>query len=410
MSKRRVVVTGMGVITPLGLTVDDFWEGLITGKSGIGPITQFDTTDFPVKVAAEIHDFNPLDYMDIKTVDRTGRFTQFAIAAAKMAAEQSGLDFETVDHERIGVSLTNVMDIKGIVQEQEVLKSRGPKRINPLFVPKTGPHMPSIKVGMLFKARGPNTSSNSACASGADAVATGYDLIKLGYADVMIAGGTDSAVAELPIASMAVLGALSREADPAKASRPFDLNRKGFVYGEGAGILVLESLEHALNRGAVILGELAGISRTFDAYNETSPDPRMQAVAMMNALNVADAKPEDVDYINAHGTSTKLNDRSETEAIKTVFGKRAYEIPVSSIKSMIGHILTAAGAIEAIVSVLAINKGIIPPTTNYETPDPDCDLDYVPNVARSASIDCSLSNSFGLGGQNCCLVLKRYKQ
>jgi 3-oxoacyl-[acyl-carrier-protein] synthase II len=403
-------VTGLGVITPLGLTVDDFWKGLVAGKSGIGPITQFDASDFPVKIAAEIHDFNPIDYMDVKTIDRTGRFTQFAIAAAKEAVEQSGLDFETEAPERIGVSLTNVMDIKGIVREQEVLKSHGPKRISPLFVPKTGPHMPSIKVGMLFKARGPNTSSNSACASGADAVATGYDMIRLGYADVMLSGGTDSAVAELPIASMALLGALTRESNPAKASRPFDLNRNGFVYGEGAGILVLESLDHALNRGATILGELAGISRTFDAFNETSPDPGMEAVAMTNALNEAEAKPEDVDYINAHGTSTKLNDRSETEAIKRVFGKRAYEIPVSSTKSMIGHILTAAGAIEAIVSVLTINKGMIPPTINYEIPDPDCDLDYVPNVARSVDVDCCLSNSFGLGGQNCCLVFKRFKE
>jgi 3-oxoacyl-[acyl-carrier-protein] synthase II len=239
-------------------------------------------------------------------------------------------------------------------------------------------------------------------------LATAYDYIQLGYADAMLAGGTDAAIAELPIAGMGLVGALSREANPAKASRPFDLNRNGFVYGEGAAILVLESLEHAIDRGIPILAELAGVSRSFDAYNEAAPDPEVEAIAISGALKNAGVTPEDVDYINAHGTSTKLNDASETKAIKTVFGKHAYKIPVSSNKSMIGHIVTAAGAIEAVASVLTINSGIIPPTVNYEVPDPECDLDYVPNVARRAEVNVCLSNSFGMGGQNCCLVFKRF--
>ncbi|HEX75158.1 MAG TPA: beta-ketoacyl-ACP synthase II [Dehalococcoidia bacterium] len=408
MPKRRVVVTGMGAVTPLGMTVDEFWAGLTAGKSGIGYITQFDATNFPVKIAAEVPNFEPAKYMDTKMVDRTARFTQFAIAATKMAVESAKLDFSTESSERIGVSIATSIDIRGIVEEHEVLKSRGPKRISPLFITRIGPHMASVQVGILFGAKGPNSSVNTACASGADALATANDYIQLGYADVMLAGGTDAAIAELPIAGMGLVGALSREADPAKASRPFDLNRNGFVYGEGAAILILETLEHAMSRGAPILAELAGASRSFDAYNEAAPDPEVEAIAMSGALKGAGIAPEDVDYINTHGTSTKLNDASETKAIKTVFGKHAYKIPVSSNKSMIGHIITAAGAIEAIASILTINSAIIPPTVNYEIPDPECDLDYVPNVARRAEVNVCLSNSFGMGGQNCCLVLKRF--
>lgn len=408
MSKRRVVVTGMGVITPLGLTTDEFWAGLTSGKSGIGHIIDFDAADFPIKVAAEVADFEPSKYMDMKMVDRTARFTQFAIAAAKMAVGSAGLDFSSERAERTGVSIATTIDINGIIREQEVLKNRGPKRISPLFITKIGPHMASVQVGLLFGAKGPNSSVNSACASGSDAIATAYDYMQLDCADVMIAGGADAAISGLTLAGMGIVGALSREADPAKASRPFDLNRGGFVYGEGAAMLVLETFEHAKGRGAPILAELAGVSRTFDAYNEASPDPEMEAVAISIALKDAGVVTEDVDYINAHGTGTRLNDASETKAIKTVFGERAYKIPVSSNKSMVGHMMTAAGAIEAIASVLTINSGIIPPTINYETPDPECDLDYVPNVARRADVSVCLSNSFGMGGQNCCLVLKGF--
>jgi len=408
MTKRRVVITGMGVITPLGSTIDEFWTGLTAGKSGISHITRFDVTNFPVKVNAEVTNFEPTQYMDTKIVDRTGRFTQFAIAASKMAVESARLDFSAETPERVGVTVATTVDIRGIINEHEVLKSRGPKRISPLFVTRIGTHMASVQIGLLFGVKGPNSSVNSACASGADALATANDYIQLGYADVMLAGGTDAAITELPIAGMGLVGALSREVDPAKASRPFELNRSGFVFGEGAGIVVMETLEHAMERGAPILAELAGIARSFDAYNEAAPDPNVEAIAISSALKNAEVMPEDVDYINAHGTSTKANDASETKAIKIAFGKHANEIPVSSNKSMIGHIITAAGAIEAIASILTINSGIIPPTINYETPDPECDLDYVPNVARNAEVNVCLSNSFGMGGQNCCLVLKRF--
>jgi 3-oxoacyl-[acyl-carrier-protein] synthase II len=407
MSERKVVITGMGVITPLGLTLNEFWNGLINGKSGIDIITQFDVTDFPVKVAGEVRNFNPADYMDIKMADRTARFSQFAIAASKMAVESSGLDFTQTDRERAGVCIANTLDIGSIIENQERLVRRGPKRINPLFISRTGPHVAAVQVGMMFGAKGPNFSVNSACASGAEALANAYDLIKQGYADVMLAGGTDSTIIQLTLTGMWIVGALTKEEDPAKASRPFDLNRGGFVFGEGSGIAVLETLEHARDRGATILAELAGVSRSFDAYSESAPDFHMEAVAMRNALNDAGMKPDEVDYINAHGTGTKLNDVSETQAIKEVFGERAYKITISSNKSMIGHILTAAGTIEAIASVLTMKEGIIPPTINYETPDPECDLDYVPNIARKADVTTCLSNSFGMGGQNCCLVLRR---
>lgn len=410
MPKRRVVITGMGAITPLGSTIDKFWAGLTAGKSGVGHITQFDATDLPVKVSAEVVDFEPTKYMEPKMVDRTARFTQFAIAATKMAVEAAKMDLSSDSPERVGVSVATTIDIRGIVSEQEVLKSRGPKRISPLFVTRVGPHMASVQIGLLLGAKGPNSSVNSACASGSDALATAYDQIQLGYADVMLAGGTDASIAELNIAGMGLVGALSREVNPTKASRPFDLNRNGFVYGEGAGILVLETLEHATNRGAPILAELAGVARSFDAYNEAAPAPEVEAIAISNAIENAGIAPEDIDYINAHGTATKLNDASETKAIKIALSKHAYKTPISSNKSMIGHIVTAAGAIEAIASVLTINHGIIPPTINYETPDPECDLDYVPNIARRADVNVCLSNSFGMGGQNCSLVLRRLSE
>lgn len=407
MSERKIVVTGMGVIASIGMTLEEFWNGLINGKSGIDRITAFDVTNFPVKVASEVRDFNPTEYMDIKMADRSARFSQFAIAASRMAVESSGLNFSQVKHERAGVCIAYTIDVGNIIVDQEKLVKRGPKRINPLFISKTGPHVAAVQVGLMFGIKGPNFSVNSACASGAEALASAYDMIKLGYADIMLAGGTDATIVPLTLAGMWIVGALTREEDPAVASRPFDLNRGGFVFGEGAGIVVLERLEHARNRGATILAELAGVSRSFDAYSESAPDFHVEALAMQNALIDAGVVPQEVDYINAHGTGTKLNDANETRAIKEVFGERAYKIPVSSNKSMIGHILTAAGAIEAIASVMTIRNGIIPPTINYETPDPECDLDYVPNMARKADVTTCLSNSFGMGGQNCCLVFRR---
>ena len=408
MSQSRVVITGVGAITPLGLTIDKFWQGLTGGKSGIGLITRFDTTNLSVKIAAEVNDFDPANYMELKLADRTARFTQFAIAAAKMAAESARLDFSRETSERIGVTIASCVDVESISQELEVLKNRGPKRVSPLLISRIGPHMAAVHVGLMFGVKGPNTSVNTACASGADALATAFDHIRWGHADVMIAGGTESAITPLPIAALGNVGALSRETNPVRACRPFDLNRNGFVYGEGAGIMVLESYEHATGRGASILAELCGVGRSFDAYNEAAPNPDTQAMAMSIALRDAGVDPDKIDYINAHGTSTKLNDATETKAIKIVFGNHAYKIPVSSNKSMMGHIISAAGAIEAIASVLTINSGTIPPTINYETPDPECDLDYVPNVARKSRVDICLSNSFGMGGQNCCLVLKRF--
>ncbi len=410
MSARRIVITGMGTVTPIGEGVEQFWSNLIAGKSGIGRITHFDPAAFPVKVDAEVHGFDPAGYMDPKMADRTSRFTQFAIASAKMAVSSARLDFAQEDSEKIGVCIGNTLDIGGLIKDFERLKSRGPKRISPLFVAKISPHVAAVQVGLLFGAKGPNSNVDTACASGAEALATAYDTIKLGYADVMIAGGTESTITELTLAALWIVGALTVEENPDNASRPFSLERSGFVFGEGAGLLVLESLEHAKKRGAPIIAELAGVGRSFDAYDASAPNYAVEAVAMKNALNTAGVAPHEVDYINAHGTGTKLNDASETKAIKEVFGKHAYSIPVSSNKSMTGHIITAAGAIEAIASALTVTRGVIPPTINYLTPDPECDLDYVPNTARKQDVRVCLSNSFGMGGQNCCMVIKRFEE
>lgn len=408
MKTSRVVVTGMGTVNPIGLNTGEFWQGLGAGKLGIGPITMFDTSKFRAKVAAEVKDFDPTKYMDLKMVDRNPRTVHLAIAAAKEAVESAGLDMSQECPERVGVCVGSQLD-SGYKNEQlEVIEKRGPRRIDPLLVAKSSPSGAAMQVGMLLGAKGPNTSVNSLCASGADAIGNALNFIRLGYADVMIAGGADATISAVSVAGIDILGALSREPDPAKACRPFDLNRSGFIYGEGAGLVVLENCEHAQKRGAPILAELAGAAWSFDAYDQTAPAPDAEAYAMRTAIQNAGVRLEEVDYINAHGTSTKLNDANETKAIKMVFGERAYQIPISSTKSMIGHIITAAGAIETIACVLIMNNGIIHPTINYETPDPECDLDYVPNVARPAQVNVCLTNSFGLGGENCCLVLKRF--
>jgi 3-oxoacyl-[acyl-carrier-protein] synthase II len=410
MHMPRVVVTGMGTINPLGLSVEGFWEGLAAGKSAIGTITRFDASNFRVKVDAEVKGFDPTKHMDLKVVDRTSKTIHFAIAAAREAVQSAGLDIAKENPERVGVTISTMIQNDYIVKGVETFRKHGPRRGDPLFITKSSPSAASMQVGMLLGAKGPNSSVNSLCASGADSLGTAANFIRLGYADVMIAGGSDASLEPVGIAAIDILGALSHEPDPTKACRPFDLNRNGFVYGEGAGLLVLESYEHAVRRGAPILAEIAGVGWSFDAYDTTAPTPETEACAMRTALQNAGVKIEEVDYINAHGTSTKMNDACETKAIKMVFGDNAYKVPISSTKSMIGHIITAAGAIEAIASILVMNKGVIHPTINYETPDPDCDLDYVPNGSRQAQVNVCLKNSFGLGGENCCLVLRRLKE
>ncbi len=410
MKMPRVVVTGMGTVNPIGLNVEEFWQGLVAGKSGIGLITRFDTSKFHVKVDAEVKDFDPTKYMDLKAVDRSSRAVQLGIAAAREVVESAKLDMTQEHPERVGVSVGCMVESSYIVKQSELIDRRGPRRADPLFIAKSGPSAASMQIGMFLGAKGPNSSANSLCATGADTIGTAMNFIRLGYADVMIAGGADSSLDIVSMAGIDIVGAVSRESGPAKASRPFDLNRNGFVYGEGAGLVVLESYEHAKKRGAPILAELAGAAWSFDAYDQTAPSPEAEAYAMRFALQNAAVKLEEVDYINAHGTSTKLNDANETKAIKMVFGEKAYKIPISSTKSMIGHIITASGAIETIASILIMNKGIIHPTINYETPDPECDLDYVPNVTRPAQVNVCLTNSFGLGGENCCLVLKKFSE
>jgi len=403
----RVVVTGMGTINPLGLSVNEFWEGLVAGESAIGLITRFDASNFRVKVDAEVRDFDASKYMDLKAVDRTSRTIQFAIAAAKEAIQSAGLDMTQENPERVGVNISTMTEQGYVVWGWELYQKMGPRRADPLFITKSTASAASMRVGMMLGAKGPNSAVNSLCASGTDSIGTAANFIRLGYADVMIAGGSDASLEPVGMAGIDILGALSHEPDPSKACRPFDLNRNGFVYAEGAGLVILESYEHAKKRGAPILAEIAGAGWSFDAHDATAPAPESEAYAMRTALQNAKVKIEEVDYVNAHGTSTKLNDACETKAIKIVFGEHAYKIPISSTKSMVGHGITAAGAIETVAAILVMNKGIIHPTINYETPDPDCDLDYVPNVARPVQVNVCLKNSFGLGGENCCLVIKR---
>ncbi len=398
----------MGAITPLGLNVDEYWQGLKEGKSGVGPITLFDASLYPVKVAAEVKGFDPLRYMSPKRVDRAARCTRFAIAAARMAVEDAKLDMSKEKPEQVGVVIATSGAMSQLLELGEPLRKRGPKAIHPLLIPRVAPSMVSAQVGLELGAKGPNTTINSACASGSDSIGTALSHIRLGHAEVILAGGAESFIDPFGVGSTGSVGALSKNPDPQKASRPFDKNRDGFVFAEGAGILVLESLEHALSRDAHILAEVIGAGWSFDAYSETAPDADQQAVAMAAALREANVEPEQVNYINAHGTGTQLNDAAETKAIKMVFGEHAYHVPVSSTKSMIGHAACAAGSIEAVAVVKTILEGVITPTVNYETPDPVCDLDYVPNAARLQPVNVCLSNSFGMGGQNCCVVFKRY--
>jgi 3-oxoacyl-[acyl-carrier-protein] synthase II len=410
MNQIRVVVTGLGAVTPLGIGVDEYWHGLKNGINGIGPITLFDSANFPVKVAGEVKGFEPTRYLDEKRADRAGRCAQFALTAAFEAMYHAKLEMKYENPLRVGVVVGTAGMPELLAEQLEVVKTRGAMRIDPLIVSRYRASMVPAHIGLAIGAKGVNTSINSACNSGNDALGIALQFLRQGQVDVILAGASGTNITALAIAATNRIGALSREVDPEKACRPFDLARSGFVYGEGAGILILETLEHAWKRKASILAELAGAGWSFDAFSETSCEIGERPAVMLSALSDAGVSTEEVDYINAHGTGTRLNDIAETGAIKEVFGEKAYRIPISSNKSMVGHLGCASGAIEAVASVLTIKEGVIPPTIHYETPDPECDLDYVPKVARMVPVNVVLSNSFGLGGHNCSLIFKGFQE
>jgi 3-oxoacyl-[acyl-carrier-protein] synthase II len=407
----RIVVTGVGMVTPLGLDSRTTWDAMVAGKPGVTRITHFDPEGFDVQVAAEVKSFLPEDHMDRRAARRSGKHTQMAVVAANEALSDARLDLASVDRDAIGVVLASSGTLFSIGEQEKVLDERGPQRVDPLTVPRIGQYSASVRVARILEVRGPNSSVNSACASGGDAIGQAVNLMRLGYADCMIAGGSEAIITRVSIAALSQLGALTKTWNhaPEKASRPFDLKRSGFVLGEGAAVLILETEESAKRRGAPIICELAGAGWSFDATDDTAPDVDGQALAITRALKNAGVGIDDIDYVNAHGTSTELNDKTETAALKKVFGESAYGLSVSSTKSMTGHLAAAAGALEAAVCVLAIRDQVAPPTINYEFPDPECDLDYVPNQARKLQVGGALSNSFGLGGQNTCLVFKRYE-
>jgi 3-oxoacyl-[acyl-carrier-protein] synthase II len=411
--KRRVVITGVGLVTALGIGTRETWQALLSGKSGAGPITRFDATQFPTKIAAEVKGFDPSQFVERKEIKKMDMFIHFALAAAEFAMKDAGLGpFERAESERVGVVIgSGIGGFGAIEREHETLLKQGPRRLSPFFIPSSIINLAAGQVSIRFGARGPNSAPCTACSSGSHAIGDSFRIIERGDAEVMITGGSEAAITPLAIGGFDALKALStRNDDPDKASRPFDLTRDGFVLGEGAGILILENLEHARLRGAHIYAELAGYGMSGDAYHMTAPSPEGDGAirAMQRTLQDGGIKPEEVDYVNAHGTSTPSNDRTETAALHAVFGKHAGKLAVSSTKSMIGHSLGAAGAIEAAVTALTLRDQIIHPTINQETPDPECDLDYVPNTARRAGVRCALSNSFGFGGTNACLLLKQF--
>jgi 3-oxoacyl-[acyl-carrier-protein] synthase II len=411
---RRVVVTGVGLVSALGVGTEETWQNLLAGTSGAATITHFDTTGFPVTFAAEVKGFDPLRFIEKKEVKKMGLFIQFAMAASEFAMEQAELKITPDIAERTGVYIgSGIGGFDVIEREHTELMKGGPRKISPFFIPASIVNLASGFVSIRWGAKGPNSATCTACSSSAHAVGDSFKLIQRGDADVMISGGAEAAITPMGVGGFASMRALSaRNHEPEKASRPFDCNRDGFVIGEGAGILILEELGFAVRRGARILGEIVGYGMSGDAYHITQPSENADGAirVMRNALKDADAGPEQVDYINAHGTSTPFNDKLETKAIKAVFGERAYQVPVSSTKSMTGHLLGGAGGLEAGISTLILRDQIIPPTINYETPDPECDLDYVPNSARRAEVNLVLSNSFGFGGTNAALLLKRYSE
>ncbi|HUL43821.1 MAG TPA: beta-ketoacyl-ACP synthase II [Bacteroidota bacterium] len=413
--KRRVVVTGMGVITPIGLTLDTFWKNCVDGKSGGCKITSFDAEQYDTKIACEVKGFDPLQYIEKKAVNRMDLFTQYAMACAEMAVRDSALNLEKEDRNRIGVIFGS--GIGGMwtwhKQMQTVHETGGPHRISPFFVPMMIADIAAGYISMRYQAKGPNYATTSACATSSHAIADALILIQRGDADVIFTGGSEAAITPMGIGGFNAMKALSTRNDaPEKASRPFDAQRDGFVMGEGGGMLVVEELEHARKRGARIYAEIAGIGLTADAYHITAPAPGGEGAirSMRLCLQDAGVRPEEVQYINAHGTSTPFNDKSETQAIKSVFNSHAPKLFISSTKSMTGHLLGAAGAVEAIVSVLTMHHGIIPPTINYEFPDPECDLNYVPNKSIRQDVGIALSNTFGFGGHNASLLFRKFRE
>ena len=410
----RVVVTGIGVISPLGLDVTSMWNGLVSGKSGVDYITLFDPAPLEIKIAAEVKGFNPTDYVGHKEARHMDRFAQFAVAASLQALEQAGLKGKSELMSEVGVVIgSGIGGIGTLCKQLDILRERGPGRVSPFLIPMMMADSASGQVSILLGAKGPNFCTTSACSSSSDAVGEAYEIVKRGDSQAMVTGGSEAAITPIAVAGFRAAGALSdRNHQPQEASRPFDAERDGFVIGEGAAIMVLESLPFALRRDANILGEIIGYGASSDAFHITQPDEDGEggAKAMRLALSKAGIKPSEIDYINAHGTSTRLNDKIETLCIKKVFGDDAYRIPISSTKSMLGHLLGTAGAIEAMITLLTIRHGVIPPTINLTHPDPECDLDYVPNKARPAKVRTALTNSLGFGGHNSVLIFREYTE
>jgi len=409
---KRAVITGIGVVTPVGNSLKEFWGNLTGGISGVGPITRFETDGFDSKIAAEVKGFNATDFIDRKEARRMDRFTHFAVAATVMAVEHADLDMEKINRERAGVILgSGVGGMQTLEEQSKALTERGPGRVSPFFIPMMISNMGAGQVAIRYGLRGCNVTTTSACASSTNAIGDAFKLIQRGQADIVITGGAEAPITQLAVAGFCSMKALStRNDEPTRASRPFDAGRDGFIIGEGSVILVLEEREHALSRGAKIIAEVTGFGASCDAYHITAPDPvgKGAALAMRMALVDSGIAPEAVDYINAHGTSTPLGDKLETMAIKDVFGEHANRLMISSTKSMTGHLLGAAGGLEAAVCALAIEKGVVPPTINLNTTEPECDLDYVPNQARTAGVKVALTNSFGFGGHNATLVLEQF--
>ncbi len=413
MNRKRIVVTGLGLITPVGIGVEKSWNSLLQGKSGIRRITRFDASAFPTQIAGEVDGFNPEDYIESKEIKKMDRFIHFGVAASTMAMNDSGLKINEQNAGRVGVYVGAGMGgLPAIEHYHKVLLEKGPRRITPFFIPMLIINLAAGQISIRLGAKGPNSAPATACATGSHAIGDAFKVIERGDADAMIAGGTESVITQMGIGGFNAMKALStRNDEPEKASRPFDRDRDGFIMGEGAGILLIEELTHALTRKARIYAEIVGYGLTGDAYHITSPAPGGEGAARCMAMAIKDAgaDPSQIDYINAHGTSTKYGDELETAAIKTVFKEHAYRVAVSSTKSMIGHLLGAAGGVEAVICVLSIQNGLVPPTINLDNPDPECDLDYVPHKGRKADIRYALSNSFGFGGTNACLLFKKFE-
>jgi 3-oxoacyl-[acyl-carrier-protein] synthase II len=411
-SARRVVVTGLGAVTPLGHSAEALWKGCLSGCSGAGPITLFDSSAYTTRIAAEVKDWDPSPYMEKKETRRMDRFAQFAVAASRMALDDAGITIRDDNRDRIGVYIgSGIGGLATLEEQHKVLLERGPGRVSPITIPGIIVDMGAGMVSILLGARGPNSCIATACATGANNIGDAYHVIRRGDADVMIAGGAEACITPLAVAGFCSARTLSTRNDtPELASRPFDANRDGFVMGEGSGTLILEGLDSAVGRSAKIYAEVVGYGMSADAYHITAPSPGGEGVAraMRLALKSADLNPEDIDYYNAHGTSTELNDKNETAALKLAFGEHAYKLQISSTKSMTGHMIGAAGAVELLLCALAIKNGIIPPTINYETPDPECDLDYVPNKARKTDVNVAMSNSSGFGGHNAVMIFRKY--